>query len=116
MLTLIPLHRQAAGAGQAIEDAMILSTLFAQTHSAKDILPALEAYTAVRKHRTHYAQNMSAENGDIILNLGAFKGLDARQLKDAFEFRWLELWYFDLEKHRKEALGELEKAKKRRGT
>ncbi|KAK4495204.1 hypothetical protein PRZ48_013531 [Zasmidium cellare] len=101
----LPSPRQAAGAGQAIEDAMILSTLFSLTKTPQDISTALETYTSVRLSRTHYAQNMSAENGDIIMNAGKFKGLNAAQLKEAFEFRWEELWYFDLEGHREEAVG-----------
>lgn len=92
---------------------MILTALFSQVQTAQDITPALEAYTAVRKQRTHYAQDMSAENGDIIMNRGAFKGMDAKQLGKALEFRWEELWYFDLEKHQKEALEEMAKMKER---
>lgn len=102
---------QAAGAGQAIEDAMILSILFSKVTSPADIMSALEAYSTVRLARTHYAQNMSAENGDICMNVGKFKDFDAAKLKEAFEFRWEELWYFDLNKHREEALGAFEKLK-----
>lgn len=47
---------------------------------------------------------MSAENGEIIMNRGAFEGMDKEQLKRALEFRWEELWYFDLEGHRREAV------------
>ncbi|KAF2160181.1 hypothetical protein M409DRAFT_60102 [Zasmidium cellare ATCC 36951] len=102
---------QAAGAGQAIEDAMVLTTLFSQISQPQDISAALETYSSVRVARTHYAQDMSAENGDITMNVGKFKGLDAAQLKEAFELRWEELWYFDLEKHRQDALGEFERLK-----
>lgn len=92
---------------------MILSTLFSKVTSPIDIPAALEAYSTVRLARTHYAQNMSAENGDICMNVGKFKGFDAAKLKEAFEFRWEELWYFDLEKHREEALKAFEKRGKR---
>jgi len=44
---------QAAGAGQAIEDAMILSTLFSHIKEPGGVPSVLKAYTDVRRGRTN---------------------------------------------------------------
>lgn len=86
-------------------------TLFNQVKIADDVPTAFEAYTATRKERTHYAQNMSTENGDIVLGLHPDVGLDIERLHDIFQPRWDELWYFDLEQHQRDALAILETVK-----
>ncbi|TVY84808.1 6-methylsalicylic acid decarboxylase atA [Lachnellula suecica] len=99
---------QAAGAGQAIEDAMILSTLFSEVKAASEVPSALKAYTEIRRDRTQYVQRMSQEMGTFLLG-------DSNLVKDVDAFRkiilgrWDEMWYFDLEGHRKQAI-ELMKA------
>jgi salicylate hydroxylase len=93
---------QAAGAGQAIEDAMILNTLFSHVKEPAGIPSALKVYTEVRKDRTQYVQRMSAEMGTMLLGEGK-KPLDVEMLRNTIPGRWDEMWYFDLEGHQKQA-------------
>lgn len=99
-------------AGQAIEDAMVMTTLFSRVASVDDVPAALDAYTAVRRDRTQYAQRMSAETGEMIQGLHPEVGLDLERLRHVFQPRWDELWYFDLLQHQRDALAELERLKK----
>jgi salicylate hydroxylase len=99
---------QAAGAGQAIEDAMILSTLLSHVKDPARIPSALKVYTEVRRDRTQYVQRMSAEMGTMLLGEGK-KPLDVEMLRNTIPGRWDEMWYFDLESHQKQAVQLLQK-------
>ena len=77
-----------AGAGQGLEDALVLSTLLAQPNLRKiDVPAALEAYTRLRQPR----RSMIAERASqlSIVSLGRIKaGLDVAELAAAPEGKW----------------------------
>lgn len=99
---------QAAGAGQAIEDAMILSGLFAQIQDPAKIPLVLQAYTETRREKTQSAQRISAEMGGILLGDSSLLN-DVDKLAKTIAGRWDEMWYFDLKAHQRKALETLEK-------
>jgi salicylate hydroxylase len=97
-----------AGAGMAMEDAYILSSLIASVGDVKDIEKAFRAYDAVRRPRTQECVRRSREAAvgyDLMME-------DVRddivKLKEKIEnsFQWL--WHEDLE-------AQLENARKRLG-
>ncbi|KAE8373503.1 hypothetical protein BDV26DRAFT_285074 [Aspergillus bertholletiae] len=95
---------QGAGAGQAIEDALVLSTLFRQVINRGEIKPALAAYDSVRRQRT---QKVVATSRDALklfcFNDGYVNG-DVQRWKETWEGRMDWLWGIDLLKQNDDAL------------
>ncbi|CZR62526.1 uncharacterized protein PAC_12423 [Phialocephala subalpina] len=94
---------QAGGAGQAIEDSMILQTLLGAIKDVPEIPSALDTYTKMQKERTQYVQTMSGGMGEILMGKGDADP-DLEELRKIVPRRWDEMWYFDLDKHQEEAL------------
>ena len=93
---------QGSGAAQAIEDAMILGTLFAAVKAPEQIEAALKAYDAVRRPRAQSIVHSSRLTGKIMT--GQVVGVDADKMKEALASRWAFIHGFDLDKHRENAL------------
>ncbi|KAL5363692.1 hypothetical protein BJX96DRAFT_178291 [Aspergillus floccosus] len=95
---------QGAGAGQAIEDALVLSTLFQQVTNSGLVKPALAAYENVRLRRS---QRVVATSRDALklfcFNDGYVDG-DAERWKEVWDGRMNWLWGMNLEKQNGDAL------------
>lgn len=94
---------QGAGAGQAIEDALVLSTLFAQVEQPEDIEHALAAYDLARRQRSQKVVDSSREAGQIY----AFTDANVQGVTEAFrrvfEVRMSWLWDVDLHEQNDQA-------------
>jgi salicylate hydroxylase len=117
-----------AGAGMALEDAVILANLlgrisalppFSSTSSSaspteknKAIAAALKAYDTVRVPRSQGVVRESREQGRVLDLQGRDSGDDRERLRHALDTRVRWIWDEDLEKHREEAFGVLEAALK----
>lgn len=95
---------QAAGAGQGVEDALILSTVlghlanfetkFSDQHA---LCAALQAYDAVRRPRAQRQLEQSLEAGKLLSLLDSEAGSDMEQVLRRMQgdrFDWL--WFHDL--------------------
>nr|QJQ82466.1 PesA [Pestalotiopsis humus] len=95
---------QGSGAGQAIEDAMILGTLLKQVDSPSQIEAAFEAYSIVRRPRCQKIIDSSRGTGGMLCGQNVETGLDPDKLKAALGPRWAFIYSLDMEQHKKEAL------------
>ncbi|KAK6956724.1 hypothetical protein Daesc_002004 [Daldinia eschscholtzii] len=101
---------QGSGAGLAIEDAMILGTLFANISSPDEISAAFEAYDVVRRPRGQRLIDSSRETGKILCGES---GLRADELRGLLAPRWDFIFGLDMESHKREALDELRNIQKK---
>jgi salicylate hydroxylase len=95
---------QGSGAGQAIEDAMILETLLEHTKVSSQITTALKVYDQLRRPRTQRIVHSSAGTGLILCGRGVDAGLDVGKIKEVLPGRWAFIYGHDQAKHKKEAL------------
>lgn len=98
---------QGYGLGLAIEDAVILSTLLAETSSCRGINAALQAYDAVRRPRCQMLIDSSRGTGRILCGQDGYAGLDPGRLKQVLAPRWDFIHALDIEAHKQDALGAL---------
>lgn len=90
---------QGAGAGQAIEDAHVLSELLgdAQVRSTEQVMAAFKAYDEIRRPRSQRVVTSSKENAYLLcLCLDEVKD-DEEKLKITFQERLRWLWDLDIE-------------------
>ncbi|KAI1147678.1 salicylate hydroxylase [Nemania diffusa] len=90
-----------AGAGIAIEDAMVLGVLLAKVTSPEEIAAAFKAYDMVRRPRCQKVVDSSRETGLIFC--GEF-GLEVAELKARISPKWDFIYGLDMEAHIKEAM------------
>lgn len=95
---------QGAGAGAALEDAMILDTLLQAIRDPHQIGNAFEAYDQVRRPRTQNLVDSSRITGRIFCGRGPGIGLDPEQLQESLSSRWDWIFALDMKKHKEEAL------------
>jgi salicylate hydroxylase len=95
---------QGSGAGQAIEDAMVLETVLASVTSKSQIGVALKAYDHVRRPRTQRIVHSSWGTGLILCGRGEGIGLDIEEMRGKLPQRWGFIHGLDLKAHRREAL------------
>ncbi|OWP05831.1 salicylate 1-hydroxylase [Marssonina coronariae] len=85
---------QGAGAGQAIEDAFVLSNLLGQVKSANGIEKAFHAYDAVRRPRSQKVVKTSRDAAAIYEfedeNLGTDLDKIRRRLEERYDWIWNE--------------------------
>ncbi|KAL2846146.1 hypothetical protein BJY01DRAFT_175639 [Aspergillus pseudoustus] len=96
---------QGAGAGQAIEDALVLAELLGDEGviTSDHVVAAFQAYDAVRRPRSQRAVTSSAENGYLLcLRLPGVMD-DEERIKQAMQERLHWLWDLDVEAHVAEA-------------
>ena len=74
---------QGSGAGQAIEDAMILETVLAAAKTRRDLEVAFRAYNKVQRPRTQYIVESSSVTGYMMSGRGFDVGLDPDKLCEA---------------------------------
>ena len=99
---------QGAGAGQALEDAFILSTLLAneQIKSASDIPAALHAYDAIRRPRSQKVVSTSRTAGETYAFRGP-AGNDLDKIREELLTRYSWIWDEDMNRQAEEALAML---------
>ena len=87
---------QGAGAGQAIEDACVLSALFEKVTTPKEIANALAAYDQIRRPRAQRVVTTSRENGQLVTMGLPGVGDDIEKMREALETRMHWIWHRDL--------------------
>jgi salicylate hydroxylase len=103
------LPHQGSGAGQAVEDALILAEVLADinTKTAADIPKAFRAYDAIRRPRSQKIVKTSREAGEMYNFQGPY-GHDLDKLRDDALTRFHWIWYEDMEVQTKQATNMLE--------
>ena len=94
---------QGAGAGQALEDAHILSHLLGACSSTSDLLAAFHAYESVCMPRTKFVQIYGRLQGELLDLQRPDVGSDLEKLKAIIDVPIRQIWNCDLN-------AELEKA------
>lgn len=88
---------QAAGAGQGLEDALILSRLLGLVSSADQLDAAIKVYDGIRRPR---AQSVVQESRDVGMGYYLIHpdfGADLQKITEAANKRLPLLWWHDLE-------------------
>jgi salicylate hydroxylase len=98
---------QGSGAGQAIEDAMILETLIEHSRASNQLNATFEIYDQLRRPRTQRIVHSSAETGLILCGRGPDTGLDIDKIRDLLPGRWAFIYDQNQTEHKKEALAAL---------
>ena len=95
---------QGQGAGQAIEDALVLETLFGRVQDIKHIPNAFAAYDQVRKARSQRVVTTSREAGLLFAMKAKGVGDNLEKIKEKTETRMNWVWNRDMEKQNAEAI------------
>jgi salicylate hydroxylase len=98
---------QGAGAGQAIEDAMILGHLLSHITSKDQVNAAFEAYDIVRRPRCQQVIDSSRGTGLIFCGQNSEIGLDPAKLRSLVPPRWGFIMALDMEAHKQDALNKM---------
>lgn len=85
-----------AGAGQAIEDALIMSRLMAHVHESADITRAFTAFDTVRRPRTQEHVQRSWESGQLYELQDPEAGEDWEKVKSLLDQKMAWYWKRDL--------------------
>lgn len=84
----------AIGAGQALEDALLLATLLGETYTSRQVSTAFRAFDLVRRPRTRQLVDLSRETGEIFRRADK-EGLEVLQNK--LRNRWEKVWAYNVE-------------------
>ena len=95
---------QAQGAGQAIEDALVLETLLGRVKDPKQLPQALAAYDQVRKPRSQRVVATSREAGLLVSMQLPGVGDDLGKMKEKLDTRMHWIWHRDLTAQNQTAL------------
>ncbi|KAL6883205.1 hypothetical protein HDV57DRAFT_478643 [Trichoderma longibrachiatum] len=87
---------QGAGAGQALEDAHILSQVLGECRSPPDLLAAFTAYETVRMPRAQFVQYHGRQQGELLDLQRPDIGDDLEKLKAVIDVPIREIWNCDL--------------------
>jgi salicylate hydroxylase len=105
---------QGAGAGQAIEDALVLTSLFQHVRSVGDIYEAFAAFDQVRKPRSQRVVETSKVAGNLYSMTDSRVRESKEEFRRTFETRMKWLWDIDLYAHIDHALFAFERNQKSR--
>ena len=95
---------QGQGAGQAIEDALVLSTLLGKITNSNRIPAAFSAYDQVRRPRSQRIVRTSHEMGDLVGMMREGTGTDVGKMRKDMK-TWMHwIWHRDLVEQNREAL------------
>lgn len=94
---------QGAGAGQAIEDAFILSNLLGQVTSADNVEQAFKAYDAIRRPRSQRVVTTSRETAGIYEMEDEDTGANLEKIGQKLKTRYDWIWNEDLHRQLREA-------------
>lgn len=101
---------QGQGAGQAIEDALVLETLLGRVHDPKYIPNAFAAYDQVRRPRSQRVVKTSREAGLLFGMLAEGVGTDLQKMRERLETRMHWIWNRDLGKQNADAVALFEES------
>lgn len=87
---------QAANAGQALEDAAVLSHMLGLVKNASELPLAFKAYDGVRRPRAQKVVATSAECGKVYALMGEETGEDREKIVGNLRERWNWIWKHDL--------------------
>lgn len=88
---------QASGAGQCLEDSLILSTLLGKARSSFEIQAAFKAYDEIRRPRAQEVVRTSQEAGLIYTYQDPVIGNDICKVGQNLNKRFLWIWDHDLD-------------------
>lgn len=88
---------QASGAGQCIEDALVLSHILARVRDAKHLPMAFQAYDVIRRPRAQKVAKTSQEAGQLYSFTHPEVGDNMEKIVQNFRQRLLWIWEHDLE-------------------
>jgi salicylate hydroxylase len=94
---------QGAGAGQAIEDALVLSSLLGQVNCSADLEDTFKAYNAVRRPRSQRVVTTSREASHLYELENESIGYDLERARKELEVRCKWIWDEDLSAQVKKA-------------
>ena len=95
---------QGQGAGQAIEDALVLETLLGKVTTTEHIPNAFAAYDQVRRPRSQKVVTTSREAGLLVGMKEEGVESDLRKMKKKLDTRMHWIWNRDLVAQNEEAL------------
>ncbi len=95
---------QGQGAGQAIEDALVLATLLAEVSNDNEIANAFLAYDQVRRVRTQRVVSTSRDSGQLVSMRAEGVGGDLEKMKKLLSYRVHWIWNRDMEEQNREAV------------
>ncbi len=87
---------QAAGAGQALEDAMLLSHILGLVKDSDELNTAFKVYDGIRRPRAQKVVQTSDEAGHVYALDDPEAGSDREKVVANFRQRWLWIWTHDL--------------------
>jgi salicylate hydroxylase len=79
---------QASGAATALEDAVVLRTLFAQIKSTDEVEQVLKTYDAICRPRSQRIAESSRQTGRILSGIADDIGSDPVKMHDALKDQW----------------------------
>ncbi|KAH8812624.1 hypothetical protein F5884DRAFT_702055 [Xylogone sp. PMI_703] len=88
---------QASGAGQCIEDALILSHVLALVESPKQLTTAFSVYDSIRRPRAQKIVQTSQEAGQLYTFTHPEYGTNMEKIVENFKQRFLWIWEHNLE-------------------
>ena len=95
---------QGQGAGQAIEDAFVLGSLFASVDTVAKIPMAFLAYDRIRRPRSQRVAQTSREAGELVALRLPGVGDNVEAIKENLDWRMDWIWHRDIAGMRDEAL------------
>ncbi|CAG8976049.1 hypothetical protein HYALB_00010331 [Hymenoscyphus albidus] len=95
---------QGAGAGQAVEDAFILSRLIGKISSADEIEKAFKAYDAIRRPRSQKVVETSRDAAAVYEFEDDSLGTDLEKVRATLEIRYKWIWDEDMNEHLRQAM------------
>ncbi len=101
---------QGQGAGQAIEDACVLSALFEKVTAPDDLPNLLAAYDQVRRPRGQRNVTTSREAGQLISMQLPGVGDDVEKMREKLETRMHWIWHRDVVAQNEDAVKLFEEA------
>ena len=102
---------QGSGAGQAIEDAMILEHLLQDTKKSCDLNKVLTIYDEFRRPRSQRIVHSSAHTGRILCGKEPGVGLEPDKIRKALGPMWECIYQIDFKEYKTEALAQFRKLK-----
>ena len=95
---------QGQGAGQAIEDALVINTVLSKVQTLKQLPYALAAYNQIRRPRAQRNVETSRETGELIAMMLEGVGDDLDKMKEELGTRMHWLWQRNMEAQTREAV------------
>ena len=95
---------QAQGAEQAIEDALVISTVLSKVTTLEQIPKALMAYNQVRRPRSQRIVETSRDAGKLVSMMTEGVGEDLDKIREQLKTRMNWIWKRNMNSQTKEAV------------